>query len=169
MHRRCDKPMHGLANRTPTTVRWCMAIHRTASRQGKPPPDCLRGGFTPVEHPTGTVPADGDLRALLALLHEDGGMYDISVIITPFKNVLENLKRLLGDTMVSNHPHHAGKGSAGCHHGVGRKYRRSWRTRLGGLGAQPAERGGNAGEAALGVIGDRKRLARTALLCFVMS
>ncbi|KCV34167.1 MULTISPECIES: AAA domain-containing protein [Burkholderiales] len=106
VHRRCDKPMHGLANRI--AYDGAMVYGTIAPRADKETPARLPTGWI---HASGTsdgnwVPAEGKaLRALLALLHEDGvNAADISVI-TPFKNVLENLKRLLGDTMVSGTIH----------------------------------------------------------------
>lgn len=106
VHRRCDKPMHGLANRI--AYDGAMVYGTIAPRADKETPARLPTGWI---HASGTsdgnwVPAEGKaLQALLALLHEDGvNAVDISVI-TPFKNVLENLKRLLGDTMVSGTIH----------------------------------------------------------------
>lgn len=106
VHRRCDRPMHGLANRI--AYDGAMVYGTIAPRADKETPARLPTGWI---HASGTsdgnwVPAEGKaLRALLALLHEDGvNAADISVI-TPFKNVLENLKRLLGDTMVSGTIH----------------------------------------------------------------
>lgn len=106
VHRRCDKPMHELANRI---------AYDGAMVYGTIAPDAEKE--TCVRLPTGWihasgpsegnwVPAEGEaLRALLALLHEDGvDPADISVL-TPFKAVQENLKRLLGDTMVSGTIH----------------------------------------------------------------
>ncbi|MCS7550506.1 AAA domain-containing protein [Pseudomonas aeruginosa] len=106
VHRRCDKPMHGLANRI--AYDGAMVYGTIAPRADKETRAGLPTGWI---HVSGTsdgnwVPAEGEaLRALLALLREDGvDAADISVI-TPFKAVQENLKRLLGDTMVSGTIH----------------------------------------------------------------
>lgn len=106
VHRRCDKPMHGLANRI--AYDGAMVYGTIAPRADKETRARLPTGWI---HASGTsdgnwVPAEGEtLRALLALLHEYGvDAADISVI-TPFKAVQENLKRLLDDTMVSGTIH----------------------------------------------------------------
>ena len=106
VHRRCDKPMHGLANRI--AYDGAMVYGTIAPRADKETRARLPTGWI---HASGTsdgnwVPAEGNaLRALLALMREDGvNAADISVI-TPFKAVQENLKRLLGDTMVSGTIH----------------------------------------------------------------
>lgn len=106
VHRRCDKPMHGLANRI--AYDGAMVYGTIAPRADKETRARLPTGWI---HARGTsdgnwVPAEGEaLRALLALLREDGvDAADISVI-TPFKGVQENLKRLLGDSMVSGTIH----------------------------------------------------------------
>jgi len=106
VHRRCDKPMHGLANRI--AYDGAMVYGTIAPRADKETRAGLPTGWI---HASGAsdgnwVPAEGDaLRVLLTLLREDGvDAADISVI-TPFKAVQENLKRLLGDTMVSGTIH----------------------------------------------------------------
>lgn len=106
VHRRCDKPMHGLANRI--AYDGAMVYGTIAPRADKETRAHLPTGWI---HASGAsdgnwVPAEGEaLRTLLALLREDGvDAADISVI-TPFKAVQENLKRLLGDTMVSGTIH----------------------------------------------------------------
>lgn len=106
VHRRCDKPMHGLANRI--AYDGAMVYGTIAPRADKETRARLPTGWI---HASGTsdgnwVPAEGEtLRALLALLREDGvDAADISVI-TPFRAVQENLKHLLGDTMVSGTIH----------------------------------------------------------------
>lgn len=106
VHRRCDKPMYGLANRI--AYDGAMVYGTIAPRAEKETRTRLPTGWI---HVSGTsdgnwVPAEGEaLRALLALLREDGvDAADISVI-TPFKAVKENLQRLLGDTMVSGTIH----------------------------------------------------------------
>lgn len=167
VHRRCDKPMHGLANRI--AYDGAMVYGTIAPRADK---ETRARSPTGWIHASGTsdgnwVPAEGNaLRALLALMCEDGVNADISVI-TPFKAVQENLKRLLGDTMVSGTIHTMqGKEApvvimvlGGNTEGPGARPRSR---------AQPAERGGNAGEAAL--LCDRRpqRLAepRLVLRCY---
>jgi len=106
VHRRCDKPMYELANRI--AYDGAMVYGTVAPRADKETRARLPTGWI---HASGTsngnwVPAEGDaLQALLALLGEDGvDGADISVI-TPFKAVQENLKRLLGNTMVSGTIH----------------------------------------------------------------
>ncbi|QCX50788.1 DNA helicase [Ralstonia pseudosolanacearum] len=106
VHRRCDKPMHGLANRI--AYDGAMVYGTIAPRADKETRARMPTGWI---HASGAsdgnwVPAEGEtLRALLTLLREDGvDAADISVI-TPFKAVQENLKRLLGDTMVSGTIH----------------------------------------------------------------
>jgi superfamily I DNA/RNA helicase len=106
VHRRCDKPMHGLANRI--AYDGAMVYGTIAPRADKETRARLPTGWI---HASGAsdgnwVPAEGEaLRALLTLLREDGvDAAEISVI-TPFKAVQENLKRLLGDSMVSGTIH----------------------------------------------------------------
>jgi hypothetical protein len=106
VHRRCDKPMHALANRI--AYDGAMVYGTVAPRPDKETPASLPTGWI---HVSGTsqgnwVPAEGKaLQELLALLHEDGvEACDISVI-TPFKAVLENLKRMLRGKMVSGTIH----------------------------------------------------------------
>lgn len=106
VHRRCDKPMHELANRV---------AYDGAMVFGTIPPNPDKE--TPASLPTGWiqaigtsegnwVPAEGQaLKRLLTLLKEDGvEAKDISVI-TPFKAVRENLKRMLRDKLVSGTIH----------------------------------------------------------------
>jgi len=106
VHRRCDKPMHELANRI--AYDGAMVYGTIAPRADKETRARLPTGWI---HASGTsdgdwVPAEGEaLRALLTLLRKDGvDAADISVI-TPFKAVRENLKRLLDDTMISGTIH----------------------------------------------------------------
>lgn len=106
VHRRCDKPMYELANRI--AYDGAMVYGTVAPRADKETCARLPTGWI---HVSGTsdgnwVQAEGDaLKALLALLGEDGvDGADISVI-TPFKAVQENLKRLLGNTIVSGTIH----------------------------------------------------------------
>jgi len=106
VHRRCDKPMHGLANRI--AYDGAMVYGTIAPRAHKETRARLPTGWIHVSGASdgNWVPAEGEaLRALLALLKVDGvDAADISVI-TPFKAVQENLKRLLGNTMVSGTIH----------------------------------------------------------------
>jgi len=106
VHRRCDKPMHALANRI--AYDGAMVYGTLAPRPDKETPASLPTGWIQA---SGTsqgnwVPAEGKaLQELLALLHQDGvEAKDISVI-TPFKAVQENLKRMLRDKMVSGTIH----------------------------------------------------------------
>lgn len=106
VHRRCDKPMHGLANRI--AYDGAMVYGTIAPRADKETRARLPTGWI---HASGAsdgnwVPAEGEtLRALVALLRQDGvDAADISVI-TPFKAAQENLRRLLGDSMVSGTVH----------------------------------------------------------------
>lgn len=106
VHRRCDNPMYALANRI--AYDGAMVYGTVAPRPDKETPASLPTGWI---HVSGTsqgnwVPAEGKaLQELLALLHEDGvEACDISVI-TPFKAVLENLKRMLRGKMVSGTIH----------------------------------------------------------------
>ena len=106
VHRRCDEPMHELANRI--AYDGAMVYGTIAPRADKETRARLPTGWIQAKGTSdgNWVPAEGEaLRALLALLREDGvEAADISVI-TPFKAVQENLKRLLGDTMVSGTIH----------------------------------------------------------------
>jgi hypothetical protein len=101
VHRRCDKPMHELANRI---------AYDNAMVYGTLAPDFDKE--TRASLPTGWihasgqseenwVPAEGKaLQELLALLRADGVEdKDISVI-TPFTDVRNNLKRILNSGMV---------------------------------------------------------------------
>ncbi|WP_050983019.1 DEAD/DEAH box helicase [Cupriavidus basilensis] len=106
VHRRCDKPMHELANRI--AYDGAMVYGTLAPRPDKETRASLLTGWI---HASGTsegnwVPAERQaLKALLALLHENGvEAKDISVI-TPFKAVQQNLKRMLGSKMVSGTIH----------------------------------------------------------------
>lgn len=101
VHRRCDRPMHGLANRI--AYDGTMVYGTLAPSPEKETRASLSTGWI---HASGTsqgnwVPAEGEaLQELLALLREDGvEAKDISVI-TPFKDVRNNLKRIVGNKMV---------------------------------------------------------------------
>lgn len=101
VHRRCDKPMHEVANRI--AYDGAMVYGTIAPRAGKETRARLTTGWI---HASGAsdgnwVPAEGEaLTALLGMLRADGvDLADISVI-TPFRAVQERLKRMLGDTMV---------------------------------------------------------------------
>ncbi|MDA8449179.1 AAA domain-containing protein [Acidovorax sp. GBBC 3332] len=106
VHRRCDRPMYGVANRI--AYDGAMVYGTIAPRGDKETRASLPTGWIHVDGKSegNWVPAEGDaLQALLALLFYDGvKAADISVI-TPFKAVLENLERLLGTTMVSGTIH----------------------------------------------------------------
>ena len=101
VHRRCDRPMYGLANRI--AYDGAMVYGTIAPSPGKETRASLSTGWI---HASGTsqgnwVPAEGKaLQELLALLREDGvETKDISVI-TPFTDVRNNLKRIVGNKMV---------------------------------------------------------------------
>ncbi|MCC6917245.1 DEAD/DEAH box helicase [Nitrosomonas sp.] len=101
VHRRCDRPMHELANRI--AYDGAMVYGTIAPDPEKETRASLLTGWI---HANGTsqgnwVPAEGKvLQELLALLREDGvEAKDISVI-TPFTDVRNNLKRIVGKKMV---------------------------------------------------------------------
>ena len=101
VHRRCDKPMHELANRI--AYDGAMVYGTLAPRPDKETRASLPTGWI---HTSGGsqgnwVPAEGKaLQELLALLLEDGvEAKDVSVI-TPFTDVRNNLKRIVGNEMV---------------------------------------------------------------------
>lgn len=106
VHRRCDRPMHALANRI--AYDGAMVYGTLAPRPDKETPASLPTGWIQT---SGTsqgnwVPAEGKaLHELLALLHEDGVEANDISVITPFKAVQENLKRMLRDKMVSGTIH----------------------------------------------------------------
>lgn len=106
VHRRCDKPMHGLANRI--AYDGAMVYGTVAPRADKETRARLSTGWI---HASGKsdgnwVPAEGEaLRALLVLLQEDGVNTSDIAVITPFKAVQDKLKHLLGDTMISGTIH----------------------------------------------------------------
>ena len=106
VHRRCDRPMHELANRI--AYDGAMVYGTMAPRTDKETRASLPTGWIQASGPSegNWVPAEGQaLRELLALLHEDGvTAKDISVI-TPFKAVQQNLKRMLRSRMVSGTIH----------------------------------------------------------------
>ncbi|SIQ99692.1 AAA domain-containing protein [Marinobacterium stanieri] len=101
VHRRCDKPMHALANRI--AYDGAMVYGTFAPRPDKETPASLPTGWIQA---SGTsqgnwVPAEGKaLQELLSLLHEDGVEANDIAVITPFKTVQENLKRMLRNKMV---------------------------------------------------------------------
>lgn len=101
VHRRCDKPMHELANRI--AYDGVMVYGTRAPRPDKETPASMPTGWI---HASGAsqgnwVPAEGKaLQELLALLRAGGvEAKDISVI-TPFTDVRNNLKRIIGTKMV---------------------------------------------------------------------
>ncbi|KTT65635.1 DNA helicase [Pseudomonas oryzihabitans] len=106
VHRRCDRPMHELANRI--AYDGAMVYGTMAPRVDKETRASLPTGWIQASGPSegNWVPAEGQtLCKLLALLHEDGvTAKDISVI-TPFKAVQQNLKRMLRSKMVSGTIH----------------------------------------------------------------
>jgi hypothetical protein len=101
VHRRCDRPMYELANRI--AYDGAMVYGTLAPSLDKETPASLATGWI---HAAGTstgnwVPAEGRaLRQLVAQLQSDGvALNDISVI-TPFKAVRDQLKRLLPSGVV---------------------------------------------------------------------
>jgi len=101
VHRRCDKPMHELANRI--AYDGAMVYGTLAPRPDKETRASLQTGWIQASGPSqgNWVPAEGEaLQELLALLLEDGvEPKDISVI-TPFTDVRNSLKRIVDDKMV---------------------------------------------------------------------
>jgi len=106
VHRRCDSPMHALANRI--AYDGAMVFGTITPRADKETRASLPTGWIQASGPSeeNWVPAEGvALRELLVLLHKDGvAAQDISVI-TPFKAVQQNLKRMLRDKMLSGTIH----------------------------------------------------------------
>ncbi len=101
VHRRCDRPMHELANRIAYD---CTMVYGTiAPSPEKETRASLSTGWIHVSGPSqgNWVPAEGQvLKKLLALLIKDGvEAKDISVI-TPFTDVRNNLKGIVGADMV---------------------------------------------------------------------
>ncbi|MCS0613958.1 ATP-binding protein [Massilia kyonggiensis] len=101
VHRRCDRPMYALANRI--AYDGAMVYGTLAPKPEKETRASLPTGWI---HVKGTsqgnwVPEEGQaLQALLAHLRADGvDARDISVI-TPFTDVRNNLKRIVGKGMV---------------------------------------------------------------------
>jgi hypothetical protein len=101
VHRRCDRPMHGLSNRI--AYDGIMVYGTLAPSPEKETRASLPTGWI---HASGTsqgnwVPAEGKaLQELLALLCKDGvEAKDVSVI-TPFRDVRNNLKHIVGNKMV---------------------------------------------------------------------
>lgn len=101
VHRRCDKPMHELANRI--AYDGAMVYGTLAPSPQKETCASLPTGWIDAcgNSQGNWVPAEGKaLKELLALLREDGvDAKDISVI-TPFTDVRNNLKRIVGNNMV---------------------------------------------------------------------
>ncbi|WP_219953229.1 DEAD/DEAH box helicase [Dickeya zeae] len=101
VHRRCDKPMHELANRI--AYDGAMVYGTLAPSPEKETRASLPTGWI---HASGTsqgnwVPAEGKvLRELLALLREDGVESKNISVITPFTDVRNNLERIVGNKMV---------------------------------------------------------------------
>lgn len=101
VHRRCDKPMYTLSNRI--AYDGAMVFGTIAPRADKETRASLPTGWIQASGPSegNWVPAEGKvLLDLLSLLSENGvKTADISVV-TPFRNVRENLQRLVGHKMV---------------------------------------------------------------------
>jgi len=168
VHRRCDTPMYELANRI--AYDGAMVFGTIA-----PTPDsraCLPTGWIQASGPSdgNWVPAEGQaLEALLALLGDDGvPAGDISVI-TPFRNVKQQLQRLL-----------KGRIACGTIHTMQGKEAQIVILVLGGNTQDPGARDWAVSEAnllnvaatrarrRLYVIGDRNDWQRRALFCEVM-
>jgi hypothetical protein len=106
VHRRCDKPMHELANQIAYDG---AMVYGTLP----PPPEKETRASLPTGwiHASGVsdgnwVPAEGEaLKELLALLREDGVEAAEISAITPFRAVKENLERMLNNKMVSGTIH----------------------------------------------------------------
>ena len=106
VHRRCDKPMHAIANRI--AYDGSMVYGTIAPRLDKETPASLPTGWIQASGASqdNWVPAEGKaLQELLALLHEDGVEANDISVITPFKAVQENLKRMLRDKILSGTIH----------------------------------------------------------------
>ena len=106
VHRRCDKPMHELANRI--AYDGAMVYGTITPRADKETRASLPTGWIQAFGPSegNWVPAEGQaLRELLARLHEDGVVAKDISVITPFKAVQRNLKRMLGSKIVSGTIH----------------------------------------------------------------
>lgn len=106
VHRRCDRPMYELANRI--AYDGAMVYGTMAPRAEKETRASLPTGWIQASGPSegNWVPAEGQaLRELLALLHEDGVTAKEISVITPFKAVQQNLKRILRSRMVSGTIH----------------------------------------------------------------
>lgn len=106
VHRRCDRPMYALANRI--AYDGAMVYGTLTPGPDRETPASLQSGWVQASGRSegNWVPVEGKaLQTLLALLHEDGVQAaDISVI-TPFRAVHQNLKRMLGSKMVSGTIH----------------------------------------------------------------
>ncbi|MEL3926335.1 AAA domain-containing protein [Aeromonas enteropelogenes] len=106
VHRRCDKPMHALANHI--AYDGAMVYGTLSPRPGKETPASLPTGWIQARGTSqgNWVPAEGKaLQELLALLHDDGVQANDIAVITPFKDVQENLKRMLRGKMVAGTIH----------------------------------------------------------------
>lgn len=106
VHRRCDKPMYALANRI--AYDGAMVYGTLAPRPNKETPASLPTGWIQASGASqgNWVPAEGKaLLELLTQLSEDGVEANDISVITPFKAVQENLKRMLRDKMVSGTIH----------------------------------------------------------------
>lgn len=101
VHRRCDRPMHELANRI--AYDGSMVYGTLAPSPEKETRASLSTGWI---HASGLsqgnwVPTEGKaLQELLALLREDGVEARDIAVITPFTDVRNNLKRIVGAKMV---------------------------------------------------------------------
>ncbi|MEQ1966079.1 C-terminal helicase domain-containing protein [Xenorhabdus nematophila] len=106
VHRRCDKPMYALANRI--AYDGAMVYGTLTPHPDKETPTSLPTGWIQAGGASqgNSVPAEGKaLQELLTMLHEDGVEANDISVITPFKAVHENLKRMLRGKMVSGTIH----------------------------------------------------------------
>ncbi len=106
VHRRCDKPMYALANRIAYDE--AMVYGTLTPRTDKETPTSLPTGWIQASGVSqgNWVPAEGKaLQELLTMLYEDGVEANDISVITPFKAVHENLKRMLRGKMVSGTIH----------------------------------------------------------------
>jgi len=106
VHRRCDSPMHTLANRI--AYDGAMVYGTLAPRPGKETPARIATGWI---HARGKseenwIPAEGEaLQNLLVALEADGVKTEDISVITPFKTVQEQLSRLLRGKIASGTVH----------------------------------------------------------------
>lgn len=97
VHRRCDKPMFELANRIAYDA--AMVYGTRAPSANRDTPSRIPTGWFHIQGPSqgNWIPAEGQLlHELLIHLQAEGVKAADIAVITPFKTVQENLKRMLG-------------------------------------------------------------------------